>query len=203
MKEYLALLILAITLQNTIGQSNYFGHNYFNKAIFEQAKINNEDASKFFRNFDYDFLTTSPNGNVLVSFIVKKDGQIDSIQVLNNPDTLWEEIALDALYSSSGHWNPAKFDDKLLEYKYFAGFNFTNTSMFFYKKDKVKRLLKSGQTTKPLKLINEALNINPFDIDLLLWRASIYRRQNKLYLELVDLLTAEKVRTDVLFNVWF
>jgi hypothetical protein len=203
MEKFSALLILTITLQNAIGQSNYFGDNYFDKATFERAKINNEDASKFFSNFHYDFITTSPNGNVLVSFIVRKDGQIDSIQVLNNPDTLWEEIALDALYSSSGQWNAAKFDDKLLEYKYYAGFNFTNSSIFFYKKDKVLRLLKSGQTTKPLKLINEALNINPFDIDLLLWRASIYKKQNKLYLELVDLLTAEKVRTDVLFNVWF
>jgi hypothetical protein len=64
-------------------------------------------------------------------------------------------------------------------------------------------LLQTGQNKRPLKLINEALSINPFDIDLLLWRASIYKKQNKSYLELVDLLMAEKVRTDVIFNLWF
>ncbi len=203
MKKYFALLILAITLQNARSQNNYLVDNYFDKAIFEKAKINNEDASKFFRNCHYDFTISSPDGNVLVSFIVKKNGEIDSIKVLNDPDTLWEEFTLDALYSSSGQWNPASFDGKPLEYKYFAGFNFTNRSIFFYKKDKVLRLLRSGQTTKPLRLINEALNINPFDIDLLLCRAGIYKKQNKLYLELVDLLMAEKVRNDVLFNIWF
>jgi hypothetical protein len=75
--------------------------------------------------------------------------------------------------------------------------------MFFYKKDKILRLLKTGQTTKPLKLITEALKINPFDIDLLLWRSRIYKKQNKHDLELVDLLMAEKLSTDLIFNIWF
>jgi hypothetical protein len=203
MRKYSTLLILAITLQIANGQNKKIDDNFFDKAIFDKAKINNEDASKYFRNFRYTSTITSINGNVLVSFIVRKNGQLDSIQLLNNPDTLWEEAVLDALNSSSGYWQPARFGDNLFDKKYFAGFNFTNSRMFFFKKDKILRLLKSGQTTKPLKLITEALKINPFDEDLLLWRARIYKKQNKYYLELVDLLMAEKVRTDVLFNIWF
>jgi hypothetical protein len=91
----------------------------------------------------------------------------------------------------------------LFDKKYFAGFNFTNSHSFFYKKDKILRLLNAGQTTKPLKFITEALKINPFDIDLLLWRSTIYKKQNKHYLELVDLLMAEKLSTDLIFNIWF
>jgi hypothetical protein len=196
-------MVLAIMIQKASGQNKLFSDTYFDRAIFENPKINNEDASKFFLRFPYNNTITSPDGNVLVSFIVRKDGQIDSIQVLNDPGTLWKETALDALNHSSGQWSPARFDDKEFEKKYFAGFNFTKSSIFFYKKNKALTLLQTGQTTRPLKLINEALSINPFDIDLLLWRSRIYKKQNKRYLELVDLLMAEKVKTDVIFNLWF
>jgi hypothetical protein len=203
MKMYITIMTIIITLQYASGQSNQTHDSYFDNASFVQAKINNEDASKFFLNYPYNSTISGSDGNVLVSFIVRKDGQIDSVQVLNNPGTLFKYTALDALNHSSGQWNPCRFDDKLFDKKYFAGFNFTNSHRFFYKKDKILRLLNAGQTTKPLKFITEELKINPFDIDLLLWRSRIYKKQNKHYLELVDLLMAEKLSTDLIFNIWF
>jgi hypothetical protein len=196
-------MTIFITLQYASGQSDEKRDLYFDKANFVQARINNEDASKFFTGYPYDLPLSGSDGNVLVSFIVRKNGQIDSVQVLNNPGTLYKNTAIDALNHSSGLWNPCRFDDILFEKKYLAGFNFTNAHIFFYKKDKILRLLKAGQTTKPLKLITEALIINPFDTDLLLWRAGIYKKQNKHYLETVDLLMAEKLSTDLIFNIWF
>jgi hypothetical protein len=203
MKKITTTLILIMILKSANCQNNPNYNSYFDKASFVQAKINNEDAIKFFIKYPYNSTITSSDGNVFVSFIVKKNGQLDSIQVLNNPGRLYKETALDALTHSSGLWNPCKFEDILFDKKYFAGFNFTNSHVFFYKKDKALRLLKAGQTTKPLKLINEALKINPFDTDLLFWRSRIYKKQNKRYLELVDLLMAEKLSTDLLFNIWF
>lgn len=202
MKKIIIQIALAIMLQNVSGQNQQLDESYFDKASFVQAKINNEDASKFFYKFPYNATITSFDGNVLVSFIVRKDGKLDSIQVLNNPGILWKETALDALNQSSGHWNPCRFEDKIYDKKYFAGFNFTNRHIFFYKKDRILRLLKAGESTRPLKIINEALKINPFDTDLLLWRARIYRKQNKHYLEVVDLIMVEKLNADLIFNIW-
>jgi hypothetical protein len=203
MKNIIILVTLAITHQFASGQSDKSLDSYFDNATIVQAKINNEDASKFFINYPYNSTISGRDGNVLVSFIVKKDGRIDSIQVLNNPGILFKYAAIEALKNSSGHWNPCRFDDKLFEKRYFASFNFTNTHRFFYKKDKILKLLKAGQTTKPLKLITEDLKINPFDVDLLYWRSKIYKKQNKHYLELIDLLMAEKLTTDLIFNIWF
>jgi hypothetical protein len=203
MKYFITIVTIAITLQYASGQIDPTHDSYFDNASLVQAKINNEDASKFFLNYPYNSTISGSDGNVLVSFIVRKDGQIDSVQVLNNPGILFKNTALDALNHSSGQWNPCRFDGKLFDKKYFAGFHFTNSHIFFYKKDKILRLLKAGQTTKPLKFINEALKINPFDIDLLQWRSRIYKKQNKRYLELVDLLMAEKLNTDLIFNIWF
>jgi|WetSurSiteA1Bulk_404760.scaffolds.fasta_scaffold82505_1 hypothetical protein len=203
MKQFITIISIVITLQYASGQNHQSVDSYFNNACIVEAKINNEDASKFFVNYPYDSSISGSDGNVLVSFIVMKDGHIDSVQVLNDPGILYKNTALEALNHSSGLWNPCRFEDKLFDKKYFASFNFTNSHIFFYKKDKTLRLLKAGQTTKPLKLINEALKINPFDIDLLLWRSRIYKKQNKYYLELVDLLMAERLRRDLIFNIWF
>jgi hypothetical protein len=203
MKKIITIMTIVFTLQYASGQTNPSNDLYFDNARIVQAKINNENASKFFTNYHYDYTINGSEGNVLVSFIVRRDGHIDSIQFLNKPGILYKNTVLEALNQSSGHWNPCRFDETLYDRKYFAGFNFTNRIAFFYKKDKSLRLLKAGLTTKPLKIITEALKINPFDIDLLLWRSRIYKKQNKHYLELVDLLMAEKISTDVLFNIWF
>lgn len=202
MKTLIALLILTLPLQNAISQKDTLS-SYFSNDGFVQARVNNEEAYKFFINFHYNETITSEDGNVLVSFIVRRDGQLDSIQVLNNPGRLYEYTALDALNHSSGHWNPCRFENKLFDKKYFAGFNFTNRQVFFYKKDKIQKLLKSGESTRPLKIINEALKINPFDTDLLQWRAKIYKKQKKYYLEAIDLLMVEKLNNDLIFNIWF
>lgn len=203
MKKIIIQIFLAIILQNARGQHQQLDESFFDKASFVQAKINNEDASKFFYKFPYNGTITSLDGNVLVSFIVRKDGNLDSIQVINNPGILWKETALDALNQSSGHWNPCRFDDKIFDKKYFASFNFTNGHTFLYKKDRILKLLKAGESIRPLRIINEALKINPFDTDLLLWRARIYKKQNKHYLEVIDLLMVEKLNKDLIFNIWF
>jgi hypothetical protein len=202
-KKFIIIVIILITLQYASGQFDKTHDSFFDNASIVQAKINNEDASKFFINYHFDSTIRGSDGNVLVSFIVSKNGHIDSIQVLNNPGILYKNSVLDALNQSSGHWNPCRFDNMPLDKKYLASFNFTNSQMFFYKKEKILRLLKAGQTTKPLKLINEALTINPFDIDLLFWRSRIYKKQNKTYLEMADLLMADKLNSDLLFNIWF
>lgn len=203
MKQIITLLTLTITIQYAIGQNDQALDLYFDKAAFVQAKINNEEPSRFFMNYEYNTTINGSDGNILVSFIVRKDGQIDSIQVLNSPGRLFKDIAVEAIKQSSGNWNPCRFDDKPFDKKYLAAFNFTNSRIFFNKKDKSRRLIKAGQSTKPLKLINEALEINPFDMDLLLWRSRIYKKQDKHFLEMADQLMVEKLRTDLIFNIWF
>lgn len=63
--------------------------------------------------------------------------------------------------------------------------------------------LRTGQIEKALKFVNQALKINPFDIELYQCRASIYRRQKKHDLEMLDLTIIQKLNTDLLFNIWF
>jgi tetratricopeptide (TPR) repeat protein len=203
MKHIITTICLVFAFRIVCGQADPARDMYFEKTEFEHAKINNEDAALFFMHFPYNTSVAGTDGNVFVSFIVTKTGQLDSIRVLNKPSGLYKDTALDALYKSSGKWNPSNFDGILFDKRYIGGFNFTKTQSFFYKKEKGLKYTKSGQTEKALKFINEALKINPFDTELYFCRARIYRIQGKYDLEMLDLTIIDKLKADLLFNIWF
>jgi tetratricopeptide (TPR) repeat protein len=203
MKHFITVIFIVSIFQAGYAQKQPAQDFYFNSARFEEAKINNEEAWVFFMHYPYNSNINGSDGNVFVSFIVRKNGQLDSIQILNNPGELFKETALDALLKSSGHWNPCNFDGILFDKKYIACFNFTNTGSFFYKKDKSLRYLRTGRTDKALKFINQAITINPFDIELYQFRARIYRRLDKKDLEVSDIETIRRLNINLLFNIWF
>jgi tetratricopeptide (TPR) repeat protein len=203
MKHFITVIFIVSIFQAGYAQKQPAKESYFNSIRFEEAKINNEEAWVFFMHFPYNTNINGQDGNVFVSFIVRKNGQLDSIQILNNPGILFKETALDALLKSSGHWNPCNFEGILFDKKYIAGFNFTNTGSFFYKKDKSLRYLRTGRTEKALKLINQAIEINPLDIELYQFRARIYRKLDKKDLEVYDIETIRDLNTNILFNIWF
>lgn len=205
MKTLLGSLLIIILLHGRLtGQEN---SGPFEKARFEKARINGEDASKFFRQkIQYPY---SPgffgqiDGNVFVTFIIDKKGQIDSIMVLNQPNVMFQNVVLNALNESSGLWIPTMFDGVALYKRYIAAFNFTASNAFQYKKDRSLRYFKKGLLTKALKLINEAIVIDPYDIELYQTRAIIYKKQVKHDLEILDETKCYDLNRDILVDMWF
>ncbi len=179
----------------------------FEKVNFDKAMINGEEASKFFiQNMRIPY-NSGPggysDGNVFVSFIITKTGQIDSINILNEPQAFYEDLVISAFEKSSGLWSPTRFDDLALDKKYVAGFNFTVTNSAFYKKDKSFQYYKKGNMDKALKLINEVIKIDPYDIELYLDRAQIYKKQSRHDLEILDLAKCYELNNNLLFDIWF
>ncbi len=174
----------------------------FEKARFEKARINGEEASKFFRQ-NIRYPAEHNDGNVFVSFVIDKAGNIDSIKVLNEPLNIFSNAVLNALSKSSGCWMPTTFDGLTLYKKYIAAFNFTASNVFQYKKDKSLRYYRMGNMTKALKLVNEAIMIDPYDIELYQIRAKIYKHQSREDLEAIDLTKCYELNRDILFDMWF
>jgi len=174
----------------------------FERVRFEKAKINGEEASKFFRQV-IRYPSGHADANVFVSFIIDKAGKIDSIRVLNEVNGIFKNEVLNALSKSSGLWMPTMFDGLALYKKYIAAFNFTGSNAFQYKKDKSLRYYRRGNMTKALKLLNEAIIIDPYDIELYKVRAEIYRLQSKPDLETLDLTKCFELNRDILFDIWF
>ena len=184
-----------------------FEKSGFEKVSFDKAMINGEEASKFFiKNIQIPYnsgLGGYPDGNVFVSFIISKTGQIDSISVINEPNVMYENIVIGAFENSSGLWSPTRFDNLALDKKYVAGFNFTVTNSFFYKKDKSFSYYRKGNMEKALKLINEVLKMDPYDIELYWDRALIYKKQNRHDLESLDIAKCYELNNNLLFDIWF
>lgn len=200
MKTLLSVLIFIIIFQHSVtGQGKM---EPFEKVIFERAKVNGEEASKFFKEVIH-YPASRADGNVFVSFTIDKAGRIDNIEVLNEVNGIFKIEVLNALNNSSGLWKPTMFDGLALNKKYIAAFNFTASNAFQYKKDKSLRYYRSGNMTKALKLINEAIMIDPYDIDLYHVRAEIYRHQSRHDLETEDLTKCLELNRDILFDIWF
>ncbi len=60
----------------------------------------------------------SPQGRVIVSFIIEKDGSIDSIKVVRSPDPALSEEAV-RLVSEMPKWVPARYYNKTIRSRYF------------------------------------------------------------------------------------
>ena len=60
----------------------------------------------------------SPQGRVIVSFIIEKDGSIDSIKVFRSPDPALSEEAV-RLVSEMPRWKPARYNNKTIRQRYF------------------------------------------------------------------------------------
>ncbi len=205
MKTFAGILCLVVLLQCRATRHEKISD--FEKASFEKARINGEDASKFFmQNIVYPpnpSVDGYSDGSVYVSFIIKKTGSIDSIKVINEPPEFFKAVVLNAFEKSAGSWMPTRFDDLSMDKRYVAGFNFTATNSIFVKINKSFRYYKQGNMAKALKLIDEALRIDPYDIKLYNNRALIYKKQNKHELETLDLKKCKELNNILLFDIWF
>lgn len=59
-----------------------------------------------------------PQGRVIVSFIVEKDGTIDSISVKKSPDPLLSKEAI-RVVSEMPKWKPARWNGKVIRSRFF------------------------------------------------------------------------------------
>lgn len=205
MKTYLGILFLTTLIHYTIsGQEK---PQPFERVVFEKARINGEDASKFFlQSIHYPYnptIGTLIDGSVFVSFIIDKEGKLDSIKVLNEANELFKEEVFTALGNSSGLWKAPSFDGIVLYRKYIAAFNFCKSNTFQYKKDKSFQYYKRGDMRKALKLINEAIKIDPYNIGSYQARAMIYKKQKNDVLEANDLDKCVELNSVLLFDIWF
>jgi tetratricopeptide (TPR) repeat protein len=210
MRTFIGILSLMILIRCSSARQEKlqeFEKSGFEKVSFDKAMINGEEASRFFIKNILISYNSAPggytDGNVFVSFIISKTGQLDSISIINEPNEMYEEMVINAFKKSSGLWSPTRFDDLALDKKYVAGFNFAVTNSVFYKKDKSFQYYKKGNMEKALKLINEVIKIDPYDIELYLDRALIYKKQSRHDLEILDLAKCYELNNNLLFDIWF
>lgn len=201
-RSIISALLLGIFFTNVISQTVTKDSSTFN---FEKAQIKNSSVQNFFSQyvgFPPDLLPGSENQNVVISFIIQKDGQIDSIKIIKDPSKSATYATLEALEKSVGRWIPTKINGIPIDKKYYVSFNYLFSNEYSNIIRKANNLLKKGDNEKALKTINEALNFNEFDIELYQIRSQIYNNLDKVELENDDLKKIETLKKDLLIIVW-
>jgi tetratricopeptide (TPR) repeat protein len=150
-------------------------------------------------------MSVTPNNvqeQVILSFIINKSGELDSVKLIKNPNKQFAIEALSSLDKSSGQWIPSKSNGQPVDKKFIAVFNFTTTKSFFDYKNKALKLQKKGDNEKALETIDKAIKIDGYDTELYQIRSMIYKNLNKTDLANNDIEKLKELNGTLLSDIW-
>ncbi|MGE0089832.1 MAG: energy transducer TonB [Bacteroidales bacterium] len=162
---------------------------FFNSLVFSQIS-NTTDSLPIIENAKYlkgdlnailnstikyptDGLKSNIQGDVVLSFLITKNGKLDSLVILSSPSMALSTASVITLNSLENEWTPCKINNKSIDKKYLIVFRYRmylNTTPPTYKKD-ADKLFKKQKFDKALKLYNKAIKENQYDYELFEARA--------------------------------
>lgn len=172
---------------------------------FEKASLKSGQTIEFFgqnTNFPQSLLGKIGNYNVLLSFIIKTDGKLDSVKILSSPDQQASLEALSALDKSDGLWNTTKINGQPIDRKYLASFKFVTSKKYFDQKTKAEKLVTKGEYKKALEILEDAIKFHEFDKDLYQLRLKIHKNQNQVEFENIDLKRIDEIDRLLIVDLW-
>lgn len=206
MKTNLSLLLIFLVLQINLKSQNI--PDQVDLVNIENAKIIDVDVQQFFASnasYPQRAAVSEIEGNVVVSFIIRQDGQLDSIQIINNPNNILAVGVLVAFEKSYGLWIPCKVNGNAIDKKYLGCFKYlmNNASVLAENRSKGIKSLQKGEYEKSLKYINKALTIDEYNPELYQARANVYLKMNENELAQQDLAKFKELKDNLLIDVMF
>lgn len=139
-------------------------------AVNQKARYLKEDLKAFLtRNTLYprEGLSNNIEGDVVLSFVINKEGRMDSLTIENSADNSLAVSAVTAFTKVSDHeWSPARVNDQPVDQKYKVVFRFRqffDTEPYDYKAQ-AWRLFDKEKYEKALKVYNEGIEDNQYDV---------------------------------------
>lgn len=114
-------------------------------------------------------------GDVILSFIINKEGKMDSLTVSSSPDFSLSTSSIVSFDIIENNWSPAKIDSIPIDKKYLIVFRYRiyiNSSPTNYKA-KAKECFEKENYQKSLKAYNKAIKDNQYDFELFELRSNI------------------------------
>jgi hypothetical protein len=144
----------------------------------KKAEYLNEDISKYLqKNIKYPISSLQNNiqGDVLLSFVISKEGKLHSLKVVSSPDISLSTSSIVSLNDLSNEWSPCKIAGKPVDKEYLIVFRYRiyiNTQPYDYN-ERVDKLIKKQKIEKALKHINSAIKENLYNFKFYDTRSSI------------------------------
>jgi hypothetical protein len=194
------LCIVLLICPITFGQNAVSGSDNFIK-----AKVKNSSTEDFFEQnimFPKYILQESGNVNVIVSFLITKEGKIDSVKILKSPKKEATLEALSVLDKSDNLWEPTKVNGQPVNWRYIASFKFVTSLKYDSQKKKIQKLIQKNSYDNALELIAECFKFHEYDTELYQLRSSVYTKTNKPDLANQDLEKIKFIEQNLIVDLW-
>jgi hypothetical protein len=202
MKKVLLFLLLPIFYGSPLKSQDSL--NDTNLVNFEKAKLKNISLNEFvYQNLGMPSSITpfDKDLNIVIGFIIKKNGDVDSIKIINNPEKNFTNEVLRVLEKTIGQWIPTKINGVAVDKYYISSFKYIFSNDYADKKAKALKLVKKGNYNQALDLINEAMMFNEYDGELYQIRSTIYKSLNQIDLEKTNQQKIKWLKKNLLINV--
>jgi len=203
MKKSLFILTLIILNSNSLFAQH---DTSFVKATFD-GDINKYFGSKL--DFPRNLASQNIQGKTVISFQIDKKGELNSIIIENFPHIELAKEAVNILSSTKGKWSPTLINNKPTDFVYKIIINYhsqiSHSSSWrdesIILKDRSLRKIKKGQYEKALDLINDAIEVKPYQWENYKIRAEIYSALNNTIEAEQDVNRAIKYEQEIMLNL--
>jgi hypothetical protein len=139
--------------------------------IIENAKYLNGDLTKLLSSkvrYPREAVINNIQGDVIISFIINKNGVLDSIEIIKSPDMVLSMPSILSMNFLDGNWSPCMVSNDPVDKEYSIVFRYRiylNVKPPSYVNDAVKHFRKE-KLKKSIKYYNKAIKENPYDYKL-------------------------------------
>ena len=138
---------------------------------YERARYLKGDPNRFITDntvYPKEGITNKIEGDVVISFIIRKNGTLDSLVKVSSPDiTLSVNSIIVANSIDKAGWSPAKINNLPIDKKYYMVFRyriFLNSRPYDYK-GKAKEFFENQKYEKALKLYDRWIKDNQYNFE--------------------------------------
>jgi tetratricopeptide (TPR) repeat protein len=163
----LSFLVKSQTLQKSDPISKIENAKYLKGDLTKELKSNIKYPRKG--------LVNNIQGDVILSFIIDRNGKLDSLAILNSPDVLLSTTSIVAFSEIDNEWSPCKINEQPIGQSYLIIFRYRrylNEVPPEYK-NKAEKFFKKQKYEKALKYYDKAIKDNQYDSELFESRSKI------------------------------
>jgi|WetSurMetagenome_2_1015567.scaffolds.fasta_scaffold432328_1 hypothetical protein len=170
---------------------------------YEKAKYLNQDLNKYLSlktEYPYTEMTSMKNGDVVFSFIITRNGTLESLALKDYPNASFLNSSQNAINSLDGEWSPAKLNEVPTDMKYLIVFRFrTYVERQPYDcKAQARNLFEKQKYERALKTLNSGIEDNKYDYELYELRSEVKKMLGDNEGALDDQLNSFRLKNEIM-----
>lgn len=172
--------------------------------VIEKAKYLKEDINALLTKttrYPKENIENKVQGDVIISFTINKEGQLDNLAVVNAAEPSLMASAISSFAEVTGNkWSPAKMDNTPVDKQYKVVFRFrqfVNEQPFDYN-ERASHLLNKEKYDKALKTCDSGIEENPYDDTLFEIRSQIKEKLGDMEGARIDHAIASTLKDEIL-----